>query len=196
MSPQIPIVQLLLPLFSVVMGALLGTFLSRQGWASQKRWEVRKDLYLDLLKNLDIARTTLAEIQEANDYFESDPLLKAEKKRKVEAFEVQNHEASQNVRNAIDRIGILFLSEDALKILNDYLNAERNRIQNLEDIANENNHAEIGAEMFSWDFYMDNESKAARLAYEKIVSLAKEDLQIVIEPSIIKRLRMRNLYKL
>lgn len=169
-----------------MLGVFLTALFGISAWAKQKKWEIRKDLYIDLLKSLDTARRSLIDMQDIQEHLKYND--DESKDLRLTELQSTNTQARQDVQQAIDRVGILFLSKNSLDILETYLQAEHERISSLKKGANQDNYAEVSAEIHSWDLYIDNEIDAANRAYNEIVNLARYDLRMVIEPSVSKRM--------
>ncbi|MBV9468462.1 MAG: hypothetical protein JO316_02970 [Abitibacteriaceae bacterium] len=150
------------------------TEITKGVWVEQQRWELRRDLYTALLKNLSEAKYTLSQVikAETREFKGSDE----ERDNFTNDMLERNRIASQEIENLIHHTGVLFLSSEALETINTFLNAEKLRIKQLEDSGAD--YAEISAEATSWSLHLDNEIRAAYIAYDEIVNVAKADLQI------------------
>lgn len=143
-------------------------------WVDQKRWQMRKTLYLILLENLRNSSKGLGEVIEAEEGI-FDGSKRQRSKHINESLETIKH-ASDEIRKAVNLSGVLFLSDRALEVLRVYESAEKNRLNALS--RQTDSYGDIAAEATSWSAYLQSQLEAAEVAYTEIVQVAKEDLRI------------------
>lgn len=150
------------------------TEISSGAWVNQQRWELRKNIYLILLEKLNESKYALGEVMEAEGgIFEGD---EAEREKYIDERLEKIKRVSEDIRKSVELSGVLFLSDNALKVLRDYENAEENRLKALSEMPDL--YGDVSAEATSWSCYLEGQSSAAIVAYNEIVKVAKEDLQI------------------
>lgn len=164
--------------------------IDRGSWVYQKKWEFRKDIYLDLMKKLLQIRLECLEAEKILDKvnkFSSEDDEEWEQHKDAciaaaeEIYDGNVHKLTNETRAIVNEKGILFISEDVLTVISAFFNAEKIRQKNAwKDLVKK---IESGEESYhsvgSYDSYEDSlyhKSAAAERAYMALVKLAEHDL--------------------
>jgi hypothetical protein len=167
--------------------------ISNRIWIEQKKWEFKKDIYLNLIDLLvkiknecSRAEVYLNRIQK-NLYLEDDAEFEKMKDSLIaEAEKIYFgvvDELTNELKIMLSKTGLLFLDQEVIDSLYEYFKAEEIRIQNAEKKFTQDYKAGNVTldDSGSIDNYVESlyyKSKAAKNAYEILIRFAKYELKI------------------
>jgi hypothetical protein len=167
--------------------------LQHKSWVEQKKWEFRKDLFLELISLLVQVREHSLKADEilnkVNKLSARDLDYEEHEKQKDEIiksaeniYEGEVSDLTEQIRVLVNIRGRLFLSNDVMTVLGKFFNSEDERrneeIRKFERDFKEGKVSIYDQPDLSYEAYLYNHSESAKTAYFKVIDVAKADLSI------------------
>lgn len=167
--------------------------LQHKNWVEQKKWEFRKDLFLELISLLVQVREHSLKADEILNQVsklsgrdldcdeheeQKDGIIKSAEK----IYEGEVSDLTEQIRVLVNTRGRLFLSDDVMTVLGKFFNSEDERrneeIRKFDRDFKEGKVSIYDQPDLSYEAYLYNHSESAKIAYFKVIEVAKADLNI------------------
>ena len=148
-------------------------------WVAQKRWEIKKEFYSNVLEIFETILEALKFIENSLKPSESDrpqslKTLVSEKEKMIKS-------SNAKLENEVKTIGTLFLDKEVLSAIDRYLKAEERRRAriDLELLDPDCTDPSVGEEYYSPSSYICHQLNECIEAHKLLVEYAREDLQVM-----------------